>query len=338
MTLDVATQCLKAYAASLQPGIARKATLRSAYLTHQPGLKAIQWYQDSRVYDRCDVSLHPQFFDLMAHGLVAERAEEKVWQLLHIMPLPAAVRSPARRAQSRDFWRSPLLRALIWARMFWSADSHAFSNGVTAYMRAADDEKRRQLRPELRVNRSIASEYLHRFIVSVQPQHLSAEALDRFIACPVNWRRQSNGHHEFDKSYHMLVHPTKPDPRSALAFLERFDRELSRSTEWQSRFLQPGSRGSFRLYMFVKKLAQVLDGTGHRQQAFRALDIGLRHLPHLFNTHFDPSFGQPKEIPFQRRPSELEIKRGIALDKDGYVVRPKILPEEPGPRRQKQEQ
>lgn len=95
----------------------------------------------------------------------------------------------------------------------------------------------------------------------------------------------------------------------------------------QEFLLRPGSKGAFAMYLFIIRLAQALERKGCSQEARRSVDIGESHLPDLFIEAFEEDFAKPFDpATFRRPPTAAEIRRGIPLDKDGFVLLTKRRP------------
>lgn len=120
--------------------------------------------------------------------------------------------------------------------------------------------------------------------------------------------------------YFQLIHPKSPDPLPAFRFLEGLDSGEYRNHYMQEHFLRPGSRGAFSLYLFITRMAQMLKRQGHAQEALRSLDISKTHLPDLFNEHYVENMKPTDPATFRRLPTAAESRRGVPLDKDGYVL------------------
>lgn len=167
MALDLAAKSLEVYVASVHLNHVEENAAREVYLSDRPGTKAFRWYLESRAYDRFDLLLHPRFFSLLAHSLVAEHAEHCIRKLLYTKDTPARVASVERYP---DQWKGMVLRALVHARMFWSHESKAFAKGNATYYRAIKGGEQRNERPGKYVNLSPAAKLLAKFATRTHPR------------------------------------------------------------------------------------------------------------------------------------------------------------------------
>lgn len=170
--LPLVSKCLEAHIAAMHSGKDTKMQLKAAYSSQKVGMRALQWMLESKAYDKYDLLLASDFFKVLAHSMVAQNAEEYIWSFLHTEHVPSAVR----RNLPHTMWKGILLRQLVWARMFRSADKQASSSGMQAFRRALVPSKEQRLeRPELFISLASAGVALAGFLHRVESRFITVE-------------------------------------------------------------------------------------------------------------------------------------------------------------------
>ena len=310
-SLDAATASLETMVASLHSGTSDKARLQDDFRERSLGKQALRWYLQSDAHNRFDLSLYPMFFKLLSHSMIAERQEDFLWGLLRAED---PMKSTDGGSQAK--WKASLLRHMVEANSYWADDSESFSNAHRCFRRAFTDRvSKANYIPKTR-----AGEYLQSFICKTQSKYLPLDAFDEFTDT-IYFFSSSPFHREFRTSRLHLFHPRNPNPEPAIVLLRKVDGQKTRSADVRIIMGQFGSaQGASMLFIFIIRLAQILNGQHRVQDARWVLDFGRKEMPDYFKPGGNPySNVKPSDLPPIRcKATSLEISRGVLVDDEGY--------------------
>lgn len=137
--LNLVSKCLEAHVATLHGRGESKTQMKAVYASQMVGTRALHWVLASQAYDKYDLLKARTLFKYLAHSIVAQDADEYMWQLLHTNHAPLVVSEKMPPAM----WKGMILQQLVWARMFWSENPRAFGRAdiVSGHWAPGDSAK-----------------------------------------------------------------------------------------------------------------------------------------------------------------------------------------------------
>lgn len=322
-SVDLVRAALEAHISHTHGGFSpeHKQDIRAAFAEAKAGLRTLRWIVNSGFLDTFDLALSSRLLQDMTHCLVAEQAEQVVWDLVLVRYRPKFADNITDAGRPTN-WKGAAVRALLEAQCFWTDKKDTFRDALDSYFFCIKECKNRALPFPLRV----PGTWLNKQLVRCSTAAIDDGRYEHFISSLRIWHHDHVELAFMQASLH-LAHPTRPSAQGMVIFLEQYAGS-QRGSQKGSHFAQDlfESKESSVAYMFFWKIiqtARLLEKEGDKAKARWVLDIGKQRRPDLFSSDWKRHRGALTDgVTLRRRkPTDQEIARGVPLDSEGFVIR-----------------
>lgn len=316
-SIESVTSSLERFIRPLHTAENTKDFAQGQIAAHKVGTKALWWLLSSGLYHQSDLLLHPKFFKLLVHALVAELRGNRIYDLLLLDEPPALLASEGKKQlQTR---RGDTLQDAVRAIAFWAPDSESVNRSYACWLGAHNTSLpgRKQLGLGIPLSRayfplkslflSTNSSCVHTSVFNGLVEFLERVEPDSFEM-------------SFEKSRLYLHHPVKANADLALDILGRAANATTRTASMSRKFAVNGERSGAMIFLYFVRTAQVLAKEERMGDARWVLDFGHTRRPEPFAKSANPYRGRG-ESAHRRLATERERFIGVAMDEDGYVIR-----------------
>ncbi|KAK4498035.1 hypothetical protein PRZ48_010691 [Zasmidium cellare] len=300
--VELLEKCLRAFTAKICAQHLPQNEERAAIANARAGVRALRWLTARPgLYAE---KLTGDLIQLIVHCMVAERADEFIWEWL-LVDQDANVRS-RNNPDFKVFWKGFVARCFLQSTAYWGEKGERVNDACTIFRQYLNKG------PKWGVPMAYSGSWLRTHLLKRGDHEKVAPSLYATFIHGLRVWQSGPSDLEFTRARLLLVHPTDPDPLPALRFIQKHDSPEPKDPFTQDLFNPRGHQVATLLFSHLLQIAQTLSRGGRTSEARYILDFGRRTIPMYFDlpgkTHHKrlqsaAPFPGPHRFPTQNPPS-----------------------------------